>query len=402
MGCPSTCAGYELEQDIDLDTNGNGRFDAPDTLWHDGAGWTPIGYLEGEGDQFTATLNGNGKSIRNLMIDWNDADYVGLFRVLGNGSEVRNLQIPDAEITGNNFVGTLAGKAQSTMTNIQLSGTVNGQSATAGLTGQVEPNSAISHITSAVNVTADYGASGITTWAEATELRHIISTGTVTANQGWASGLTNNAVDAQISDSCTTGNISGAAVAGLVFQAQESTITRSCATGNITSSRHQASGLIYSATNSTVEQSYAKGAVSATTYRAPHARRTQASIVGGIVTQGDEITVRNSYFAGTLTGTGVCHYGGFVYGGCGSFESAGVYPISPNATDDVKDSYWDSTEQENGRGTGTGKSTREMQAPTENVGIYRKWDPRVWDFGNSVQYPALKGNALTPAEQRAQ
>ena len=67
-----------------------------------------------------------------------------------------------------NFVGTLAGESQSTVTNIQLSGTVNGISATGGLIGQIKPNSPIRHIESAINVTADHGASGITSRAETT------------------------------------------------------------------------------------------------------------------------------------------------------------------------------------------------------------------------------------------
>ena len=40
MGCPhSVCVGYELVANLDFDTNGNGRADAGDAYWNDGAGW---------------------------------------------------------------------------------------------------------------------------------------------------------------------------------------------------------------------------------------------------------------------------------------------------------------------------------------------------------------------------
>ncbi|WP_419913057.1 hypothetical protein [Candidatus Poriferisodalis sp.] len=39
MGCPSSwCSGYELANDLDFDTNGNGEADAGDAYWNGGAG----------------------------------------------------------------------------------------------------------------------------------------------------------------------------------------------------------------------------------------------------------------------------------------------------------------------------------------------------------------------------
>ncbi|AJQ97652.1 hypothetical protein [Gynuella sunshinyii] len=65
-GCPeSGCRGYELVADLDFDTNGNGRIDAGDRYWNEGAGWEPIG---GFSPKFTAELNGNGHILRNLFM----------------------------------------------------------------------------------------------------------------------------------------------------------------------------------------------------------------------------------------------------------------------------------------------------------------------------------------------
>ena len=48
MGCAdgataAACIGYELQTDLDFDTNGNGSIDAADQFWNNGQGWQPIG-----------------------------------------------------------------------------------------------------------------------------------------------------------------------------------------------------------------------------------------------------------------------------------------------------------------------------------------------------------------------
>ena len=55
------------------------------------------------------------------------------------------------------------------------------------------------------------------------------------------------------------------------------------------------------------------------------------------------------------------------------------------------------------RGTGTGKTTMELQSPTMAIGIYSSWSTDVWDFGTTTQYPALQvqqwhGDAKTSLE----
>ena len=41
MGCPDGCTGYELEADLDFDTNGDGAVDSDDDYWNGGDGWEP-------------------------------------------------------------------------------------------------------------------------------------------------------------------------------------------------------------------------------------------------------------------------------------------------------------------------------------------------------------------------
>ena len=49
--------------------------------------------------------------------------------------------------------------------------------------------------------------------------------------------------------------------------------------------------------------------------------------------------------------------------------------------------------------TQVGQTVDALQSPTTDTGIYGNWDPEVWDFGSSVQFPILKNtdsNMLLP------
>ena len=109
MGCPATCEGYELMDDLDFDTDGdgsthtNGTGDDDDdwytTTTGTGAGWTPIGGHTSTAAPFTAIFEGNGNTIDNLYINMTYTAaaaglFAGLFADLGatnNPATVRNV-----------------------------------------------------------------------------------------------------------------------------------------------------------------------------------------------------------------------------------------------------------------------------------------------------------------------
>ena len=50
------------------------------------------------------------------------------------------------------------------------------------------------------------------------------------------------------------------------------------------------------------------------------------------------------------------------------------------------------TRQPRGQTTGdhgTGQTTAQLQAPTDDTGIYADWDDDQWDFGEADEYPVL-------------
>ena len=143
-GCPSSgCVGYELVNDLDFDTSGDGVIDSADQYYdYDGdgsnSGWLPIGNSR---ESFAAVFEGNGFSINNLYIhrDRTDLETAGL--VLGlfgsieslrtvNRIGISNLSI-DGEITGASKIGFLAGRIGASnhegvyLENININGTVN-------------------------------------------------------------------------------------------------------------------------------------------------------------------------------------------------------------------------------------------------------------------------------------
>ncbi|ADO78055.1 GLUG motif-containing protein [Halanaerobium praevalens] len=112
---------YELGSDLDASLT-NGSLD-----------WQPIG---NNSVGFKGNLDGKNYSINNFKLDSINSD-LGLFSSLYN-SDIRNLKFKNAEITGENRVGTLAGSASNThIENVHTDSIVKGWSDVGGLVGSL-------------------------------------------------------------------------------------------------------------------------------------------------------------------------------------------------------------------------------------------------------------------------
>ena len=96
MGCLDGCSGYELDANLDFDTDSSGGPGAGDAHWNDGAGWLLVGDPETR-FRYNAVFDGNGRMIANLFIRWPEADHIGLFRVAGEDADIRNVRLPGSE-----------------------------------------------------------------------------------------------------------------------------------------------------------------------------------------------------------------------------------------------------------------------------------------------------------------
>ena len=336
MGCAATCTGYELEADLDFNTDtgsdsgGAAVIDAADDYYNIGSGWEPLG--DSGPSPFRTTFNGNNHTISNLFINRTGSsdNYIGLFGQLG-GATVTRVHLVDAKVTGNNDVGALVGHITlGTVSHSSSSGTVSGVGKVGGLVGAINSNRG----------TVEYSR----------------SSAVVTAT--------------------------GIGVGGLVGSSS-GLVRASYATGAVTG-RGDVGGLSgYSSTS--FYAVYATGAVTAT--------GVSNASAGGLV-GGSEGGIYASYSTGAVTSASG-HAGGL------------LKPSGSGAS--VGHSYWDVTTtsiaDDNNADTGEGKTTLQLQSPTQTngyAGIYANWDIDVdsdsnvddpWDFGTASQYPALKADS---------
>ena len=164
LPCPTTtddadandCAGYELLNDLDFDTDGDGSTwtepsgtltgDTHDAYDNSGMGWEPIGPATAvtAATHFNATFDGNGKLIDNLFVN-RARNRSGLFAGLAGDAEVVALGLPDARVesgTGGR-TGALAGENRGHVGAVWVSGSVGGASATGGLVGDLSGSGSV-------------------------------------------------------------------------------------------------------------------------------------------------------------------------------------------------------------------------------------------------------------------
>lgn len=138
---------FKLVNDIDLSSVEN---------------WDPIG---DEAVNFEGKFDGNGFSIKNLTINRPDEDYVGLFgRTAGavGATELKNVIIENATITGDSLVGALLGRVSASINNCKATNiNITGRVAVGGLVGRVEANGLVTYSSTSGSVTGAIKTGGL-------------------------------------------------------------------------------------------------------------------------------------------------------------------------------------------------------------------------------------------------
>ena len=131
-----TCVGYELMNDIDLDTDGDGNIgtDSGDAYHNSGAGWLPIGTNT---SRYATNFKGNGHTVNNLFISRSSTDYQGLFGVTASIARIETLGIINANIRGDDHIGILAGRNYGTIIACYTTGKARGDYGIGGLVGSL-------------------------------------------------------------------------------------------------------------------------------------------------------------------------------------------------------------------------------------------------------------------------
>jgi len=332
----------------DLDFNDDDSYDNPANKvnYTTGEGWYPLGRLSVDGFGFTGTFDGQGYTISNLFMNrYGDGDDNGLFGALYSGAEVKNLGLLNVNITGDEYVGAIAGNMYSgtKITNSYTTGLVKGDSYVGGLVGYTDTASVINSSSSA----------------------NVIG-GEVTGGEA-IGGLVGNKNDGMILNSYSTGNVNGFIyVGGLVGDGEDNSIITNCySTGNINGNT-SIGGLVGEiGINSVTTNCYATGNIIGNTS------------VGGLMGS-NYGNITNSYSFGSVTG--ISNVGGLV-----GLTNYGT----------ITNSFYDTeTSGQNDTGKGTPKTTAEMKDITTftfwDIVLYENWVDEVWFInGYDYDYPKL-------------
>ena len=401
MGCPlfSGCKGYELVDDLDFDTNGNGEADAGDTYWNGGKGWTPINYGIGN----PIVFEGNSHTISNLFINVGRSENTGLFGSI-HGAIIRNLGLLSVDAAGQGAAGGLAAINRGEIHGSYVHGSVSGQRYVGGLAASNYGKIIGSHTTGTVSGGRSVGGLvGRSTGL----IQDSYSTADVSIAGAKPSGRKSSGVNVM---ETTYGDWVGA-FGGLVGE-EVGTIRGSYAAGDVTASEAFVVGGLagFVMDHGDVFASYAAGDVSGAVY------------VGGLVGRNGGGPITASYALGSVSG--VAYVGGLVGMHPPLYPEDRHHRCSSCAIhrSGITDSYWNlQAEGQTATHTlhrdtsatsppGADRTTAELQTPTDYTGIYANWNDLtdgkgssdLWDFGTSSQYPVLKHAGPGVAEQRAQ
>ena len=388
--------GFELTQDLDFQDPGH--YDDPTLLeeYTTGKGWEPIGisnYSFGEEEdmstRFGGIFEGNGFTIKNLFISRPEDSQIGFLGACNDDSIIRNLNLELISVNGNTIVGGLVGLGRGLIDNCTVNGSINSELGEIGLLTGVYEGGTIKECNTSGTVTAEnnfnagglFGRLVIDPFTENNAaIKSCYSSANVVGRDrvGGLIGSFNlgDAINAFITvDNCfAIGSVTGELNVGGLIGFTGGTITSCYATGEVTATRQgfggNAGGLVGQSLGALINSCYATGNVRAV---------NQIDCMGGLIGYIHSTNVTTSYSIGSVEGN-LAQIGGLT-GRC----PAGSEPTINNTN------YWDA--ETSGlpfsRGEAQGLTTVELQTPTSNTGIYATWDPAIWDFGTSTQYPVL-------------
>lgn len=416
MDCPhyGCSGGYELARSLDFDSAASYASGEVSADWTTGSGWLPIAY---HGQVFNGVFEGNGFTIANLFIDYSEyygkpnrglmPEVAGLFGF--SSGDIRGVGVVGADVLGGNSVGGLVGYALGgSIADSYVTGNVAGEIDVGGLVGWNQGSVSGSYAIGNVSGDADVG--GLVGWNQGSVISSY-ATGDV-SGEFKIGGIVGYNYGGAVGGSYATGNVSGdSEVGGLVgYNGWGGSVASSYAVGNVLG-EGKVGGLVGdNDSESNIAGSYATGNV------------TGLDLVGGLVGSSSGGLV-GCYATGSASGAR--NVGGLVglnggsivnsYATGGALGTEFVGGFAGSSEGGIAASYWnvETSEQSAGVGRGSGdgvagKTTAELQAPSEYGGIYAAWqvdidnadgdfnantgEDDLWDFGSSSQYPLLKAD----------
>jgi len=340
--------GYTLVNDINCSET---------TTWDDLSGFTPI-------VSFSGSLDGNNFVVTNLYINRPTTTEVGLFASTSSDTNINNIGLEEADISGNYHVGALVGRHYSgRITNAYSTGSITAQNSYAGgLVGYINEGALVSQTYSSASVEANSEAGGLVGEVDG-NLEVCYATGNVESNGG-AGGLVGTIkYTGYVSNCYATGTVSPGVSAN--------------PSGGLSGSNY-----------GEITNCYSIGTV--------NARVTAGGLTGVFGTISDTAYIKNSFAVGEPTG--------------GTYEGglAGGYSYEPIGT--VVNSYWYNSEIvccDLGVCDDCTKASAASDFYSSNHNVYDTDSPQ-WDFVdvwdstcNGTGYPTLQWENIAVEDCRS-
>ena len=230
--------------------------------------WDAIGYSTSY--YFGGKYNGGGFTIAGLYTEAgtnSSYSYQGLFGY-AIGAEIHDVGIIDSNIQGYEYVGGIAGRASSTITNCYNAGSVSGNNQVGGIAGWVD-HATITNCYNTGSVTGSEYIGGIAGYTYSSTITNCYNTGSVTVSVTGSSYY--------------VGGIAG-------YASQGTSITNCYNTVSVTGSSYYVGGIAgYAFHEASITNCYNTGSVSGNNQ------------VGGIVGRAYSSTITNCYWGGNCT-----------------------------------------------------------------------------------------------------
>lgn len=268
---------------------------------------------------FAAYFDGKNHTISNVTLKEENND-VGLFGVISNG-EIKNLNIVNADVIGKSNVGILAGSVydDSKISNVKVTGKVNGVSNIGGLTGYVNSTNEKMNIFDIVT-NVDINATGDNVGGLIGKIYNVNEADVKIKNSGAITNIdtTGNNVGGLVGsiDSLSNGEVTiensysdktikgNDYVGGLIGKANslnsKGIIIEKATSGAEVTGNNYVGGFIGAVENNEISNAYSVGNVNSNDY------------AGSFIGYSKATNITNTYATGTVNSVNIEHVGGFV------------------------------------------------------------------------------------------
>lgn len=203
---------------------------------------------------FVGSLDGQSHTISNLYINRPQENQVGLFQQL-NG-EVKNLQIENANITGNSEVGIVAGLNEGEIANTQTNGQVKSSGDTGGIAGT--NGGTIRDSYSSATVEGGSYSAGIAGYNDAGEVTKTEFEGQVIGIS--TAGIVGRNSRGEVSETYSSGTVSGELFVGGIVASNYGSLSNSYSEATVKGEKGSTGGVVGS-NGDTVSNTYSTGEV---------------------------------------------------------------------------------------------------------------------------------------------